>query len=141
MGRSPLGAVVDENAAGHAQLERILAAEGVGVERFDLPHDRGPGHVLHLLKRGLLVADDLAVVYEPLAPAPLLEALDERGVRRVACPPEEYETLGANVLAVAPGVCVAAEGNRTRGRRCSAPAARSSTGPSSSAAATAARPA
>lgn len=103
------------NAAAHAQLAPILAEEGVALERFDLPHHLGAAHVMHLLSVVSPVADDLAVVYEPLAPVTLLEALAERGVRRVRCPHEEYETLGCNVLAVAPGVCVMTDGNpRTR---------------------------
>ena len=61
------------------------------------------------------VADDLAVVFEPPAPVPLLEELDARGVRRVLVDPDEYETLGSNVLAVRPGVVVVVDGNpRTR---------------------------
>ena len=50
------------NAEGLRQLARILAAEGARLESVDLPHDRGPGHVLHLMSLISLVADDLAVV-------------------------------------------------------------------------------
>lgn len=99
------------NAAAHEQLGAVLAAEGAVLERFDLPHHLGAAHVLHLLSVISPVAIDLAVVFEPLAPVALIEALDARGIRRVACPPEELETQGTNVLAVAPGVCVMAEGN------------------------------
>jgi N-dimethylarginine dimethylaminohydrolase len=61
------------------------------------------------------VAEDLAVVFEPLAPVTLLEQLDERGIRRILVDPDEYETLASNVLAVRPGVVVAVDGNpRTR---------------------------
>jgi N-dimethylarginine dimethylaminohydrolase len=99
------------NGAAHRQLAELLRAEGVTVERFDLPHDRGPAYVLHLLSVVSPLADDLALVHEPLAPVALLEALDERGIRRVCCAPEELETQGCNVLAVAPGVVVLADGN------------------------------
>jgi N-dimethylarginine dimethylaminohydrolase len=100
------------NAEGHRQLAAILAAEGALLERCDLPHDRGPGHVLHLLSVVSPVADELAVVFEPLAPVPLLEELRARMIRWVAVDPDEYDTLGANVLAVRPGVVVMADGNR-----------------------------
>jgi len=61
------------------------------------------------------VADDLAAVFEPLAPVPLLEELDERGIRRVQVDAAELETQGGNLLAVRPGVVVMADGNpRTR---------------------------
>jgi N-dimethylarginine dimethylaminohydrolase len=103
------------NAEAHRQLAELVAADGVELLRADLPHDRGAAHVLHLLSVVSPVADDLAVVFEPLAPVPLLEELDARGVRRILVDPEEYETLGSNVLAVRPGVVVVADGNpRTR---------------------------
>ena len=97
------------NAAAHAQLARLLEPEGVRVERFDLPNHRGPEHLLHLLSVVSPLTDDLAVVFEPLMPVPLVEALDERGVRRVHCDPDEFELQGCNVLAVKPGVLVMAD--------------------------------
>jgi dimethylargininase len=99
------------NAEAHRQIAAILEREGATIERCDLPHDRGAGHVLHLLSVVSPVADNLAVVFEPLAPVPLLELLDERGIRRVPIDPDEYETIGCNVLAVRPGVVVVADGN------------------------------
>jgi dimethylargininase len=103
------------NAEAHRQLAAILEREGAVLERCDLPHDRGPAHVLHLMSVVSPVAEDLAVVFEPLAPVSLLEALRARSIRWIAVDPEEYATLGANVLAVRPGVVVLADGNpRTR---------------------------
>jgi len=73
------------NAEGLHQLGRILAAEGASLVPFDLPHDRGPGHVLHLMSLISPVADDLA------------------------------ETMGCNVLAVEPRRVLMVDGNpRTR---------------------------
>lgn len=103
------------NAEAHRQLAAVLGAEGAVLERCDLPHDLGPGHVLHLLSVVSPVTEDLAVVFEPLAPVPLLEELRARMIRWLAVDPEEYATLAANVLAVRPGVVVMADGNpRTR---------------------------
>ncbi|HUA42153.1 MAG TPA: arginine deiminase family protein [Streptosporangiaceae bacterium] len=99
------------NAAGVHQLREILAAEGVVVSSADMPHDRGPEHVLHLMSVISPVAHDLAVVYPPLAPVPLMQELAMRGVRIVAVPPAEYETMACNVLAVRPGVVVMLTGN------------------------------
>src|SRR5439155_20460891 len=99
------------NAEAHRQLEPILAREGVSLERFDLPHHRGRAELLHLLSVVSPVADDLAAVFEPLAPVPLLEALDERGIRRILVDPDELSTQGSNLLAVRPGVVVMADGN------------------------------
>lgn len=108
------------NAEAHRQLAELLAPEGIAVERFDLPHDRGRAHVLHLMSVISPVAPDLAVVFEPMCPVPLLEALVERGIARVCVDPDEYETLGCNVLPVRPGVVVLAEGNPTTTARLAA---------------------
>ncbi len=103
------------NAEALTQLAAILAGEGVTLEPVDLPHDRGPGHVLHLMSLISPVAADLAVVYPPLAPVRLMEALADRGVNVIAVDAEEYHTMGCNVLAVAPGRVVVVSGNpRTR---------------------------
>ncbi len=99
------------NAEGIRQLTQILAAEGTSLESVDLPHDRGPGHVLHLMSLISPVADDLAVAYPPLAPVALMEMLAERGVRVVAVTAGEYETMGCNVLAVEPWRVVMLNGN------------------------------
>ena len=97
------------NAAAHAQLAEILGREGVTVERADLPHHRGAAHVMHLMSVVSPVAPDLAVVFEPLAPVPLLEMLAERDVRTGPADPDELDDQGCNVLAVRPGVVVMAD--------------------------------
>jgi dimethylargininase len=103
------------NAEGLRQLAQILAAEGTSLEPVDLPHDRGPGHVLHLMSLISPVAGDLAVVYPPLAPVALMETLGERGIGVVAVDDGEYATMGCNVLAVGPRRVVMLNGNpRTR---------------------------
>ncbi len=105
------------NAAAHERLSALLAADGVRVERFDLPHFLGPAHVLHLMSVCSPVAEDLAVVHPPIAPVPLLEALAERGVRTLEVHPDEFDTQGGNVLADRPGVVVMPAGNPvTQGR-------------------------
>jgi N-dimethylarginine dimethylaminohydrolase len=103
------------NAAAHEQLRTILAPRGVTLERVDLPHDRGPAHVLHTMSFISPIAPDLAVVFEPLMPVPLVELLAERQIRTIPVEAGEYETMACNVLAVRPGVVVAVDGNpRTR---------------------------
>lgn len=97
------------NAAALRQLEAVLAEEDAALERFDLPHAGGPDELLHLLSVVSPMAADLALVFEALAPVALLEALDERGIRRLRCEPEELELQGCNVLAIEPGVVVAAD--------------------------------
>ena len=96
------------NNAGARQLSGIVGGD---VRVFDLPFWHGPGDLLHLLSVISPVADDLAVVYPPLLPAGLWELLGDIGIRLIGVPDEEMPTLGCNVLAVRPGVCVVAEGN------------------------------
>jgi N-dimethylarginine dimethylaminohydrolase len=99
------------NAAAIEQLRPMLAADGVSIEVFDLPHDLGPEFCLHLMSVVSPVREDLAVVFERLAPIALLQALASRGIDYVAVPEEDYLSLGCNVLAVRPGVVVMAKGN------------------------------
>jgi dimethylargininase len=93
------------------QLREILTADGIVLESVDLPHDRGPEHVLHLMSFISPLADDLAVVYPPLAPVALMETLAERGIAVVPVSPAEYETMACNVLAVEPRLLVMLDGN------------------------------
>jgi N-dimethylarginine dimethylaminohydrolase len=103
------------NAEALRQLAGLLAPEGITVESVDVPHDRGPDHVLHLMSFISPLAGDLALVYPPLAPVALMQTLAGRGVTVVAVPAEEYETMACNVLAVRPRQVVMLDGNpRTR---------------------------
>jgi N-dimethylarginine dimethylaminohydrolase len=93
------------------QLRGILAADGVRVEVFDVPHDMGPEYCLHLMSVISPIREDLAVVYERLAPVALLRALARRGIEWVTVDDEEYVTLGCNILAVRPGVVLMGQRN------------------------------
>jgi len=106
-----VGRTYRTNRAAIDQLTAILAPIGVTVERFDMPHDLGPEYCLHLMSVVSPVREDLAVVYQRLAPVALLQALAERGIETISVPEEDYLSLGCNILAVAPGVVVIAEGN------------------------------
>jgi len=99
------------NAAGVAQMRTIMAAEGVTVLSVDLPHDLGPGHVLHLMSFLSPVAEDLAVLFPPLAPVALMETLADRGVTVIAVDAGEYAAMACNVLAVRPRQVIMLEGN------------------------------
>jgi len=103
------------NAEALRQLTGIFAAEGAALTSVDLPHDRGPAHVLHLMSLISPVAGDLAVVYPPLAPVALMQMLADRGIQVVPVDADEYETMGCNVLAVEPRRVVVVDGSpRTR---------------------------
>jgi N-dimethylarginine dimethylaminohydrolase len=82
-----------------------------------LPHWRGPADVFHLMSILSPIDRDLALVYSPLMPVPFREALLTRGIELVEVPEREFETMGCNVLAVAPRTCVMLAGNpQTRSR-------------------------
>jgi N-dimethylarginine dimethylaminohydrolase len=54
-------------------------------------------------------------VYSPLLPVPFREWLLDRGIQLVEVPDEEFETMGTNVLTLAPRRCLMLSGNpRTR---------------------------
>jgi N-dimethylarginine dimethylaminohydrolase len=94
------------NRAGARALARLVEPEGVSVETYDLPHDQGPGQVLHLQSFLSGVAEGLCVIYEPLAPVRLLQDLRARGVDWIAIDRDSYMAMGCNVLAIRPGVVV-----------------------------------
>lgn len=103
------------DAAGSAAL--AAAFPGVDVITFDLPHHHGAGEVMHLMSLISPLDRDLALVYPPLAPVRLLQLLAEREIEAIAVPDEEFETMGANVLALAPRVALALEDNDETRRR------------------------
>jgi dimethylargininase len=103
------------NVAGIGAIRRLLP--GVDVHAFHLPHFHGRGEVLHL--RSLLnpVAPKLVVAYLPLMPVPLVELLEQRGLRIVDVPDDEFETMGPNVLGLPGGRALALAGNRVTKQR------------------------
>ena len=103
------------NATGAAQIAVALPA--VDVLTVDLPHHRGRGEVLHLLSLISPLDDDLALVYLPLLPVRLVQLLEKRGVRMVEVPDGEFESMGCNVLALAPRVGLALDGNSETRKR------------------------
>ncbi len=103
------------NGAGIAAIAAAIPA--VDVIALDLPHADGPGSVLHLMSVISMIDDDLAVVYPRLAPVRLLQLLAERGVRTIEVPDEEFDTMGPNVLALAPRGALVADGNPETRRR------------------------
>jgi len=99
------------NVEGLRQLRRILQPLNVNLVPVPLPHHRGPQACLHLMSLISLVDRDLAVIYQPLLPVPFLQSLLDRGIRLVKVPDAEFDTMGANVLALAPRRGLMLEGN------------------------------
>lgn len=100
------------NAEGIRQLRQLLHGFAEVVE-VDLPHFRGPADVFHLMSIFSPIAEQAAVVYSPLMSVRFRELLVARGFELIEVPEEEFDRLGCNVLALAPGHCLIAEGNPT----------------------------
>lgn len=98
------------NDDGIHQLQELVGRD-VNVVVVDLPHYRGQSEVFHLMSIISPVDADLAVVYSPLMPVRFREWLLARGIRLVEVLDEEFETMGGNVLAIAPRECVMLDGN------------------------------
>ena len=113
-----MGQGLRTNAEGIRQLRAVLADSAdsnVQLHVVPLPDWRGPQDVMHLMSLVSPVDVDLAVVYSKLLPAAFSRVLQDRGYRLVDVPDEEFESMGTNVLALAPRVCVMVKGNpRTR---------------------------
>ncbi len=105
------------NDEGIRQFRALLGGDIDACITVPLPHWRGPDDVFHLMSILSPVDTDLAVVYSPLLPVPLRELLVDRGVRLVDVPDEEFGSMAANVLAVAPRRCVMLDGNPVTRRR------------------------
>jgi len=103
------------SSEGISAVERLLP--GVEVLAFDLPHWRGREEVMHLMSLLSPLADDLVVAYPPLLPVRLAQLLEERGIEIVPVPDEELESMGTNVLALAPRAALAVDGNPETRRR------------------------
>ena len=105
------------NASGIAQLRALLGDSIDELVEVPLPHWRGPADVFHLMSIISPVDPDLAVVYAPLLPVPFRDWLLARGITLVEVPDEEFDGMGANVLALGPRRCLVLEGSpRTRQR-------------------------
>jgi N-dimethylarginine dimethylaminohydrolase len=99
------------NAEGIRQLRDIVSADGVEVIEAPLPHGDGPGDVLHLMSMLSPVAEHRLLVYSRLLAVPFRKRLLDLGFELLEVPDEEYPTMATNVLALAPGKCLALPGN------------------------------
>ena len=99
------------NAEGLRQLREALAGLGITIIPVELPYYVGAEACLHLLSLISIMDHKLAVVYPPLLSVPFWQYLQEHSLRLIEVVPEEFETMGPNVLALAPGRCVMLEGN------------------------------
>jgi N-dimethylarginine dimethylaminohydrolase len=100
-----------------AGVDALAALAGLDIVTFDLPNWHGEGEVMHLLSLLSPLADDLVVAYPRLLPSRLAQLLAERGIEIVEVPAEEFDSMGANVLALSPRVALVVDGNPETRRR------------------------
>ena len=99
------------NEEGIRQLKSLLEPKGIEVIVVELPHYKGKEDVFHLMSILSPVDKNLAVVYSPLMPIKFRNELLQRGIQLIDVPDGEFESMGCNVLAVAPRDCLMVDGN------------------------------
>ena len=99
------------NEEGIEQLKSMLEPKGIEVIVAELPHYKGKNDVFHLMSILSPVDKDMAVVYSPLMPIKFRNTLLDRGFQLIEVPDEEFDSMGCNVLAIAPRTCVMVNGN------------------------------
>lgn len=99
------------NEEGISQLKELLQPKGIEIIVVELPHYKGESDVFHLMSILSPVDKNLAVVYSPLMPIKFRNELLERGFQLVEVPEQEFDSMGCNVLAVAPRDCLMVAGN------------------------------
>ncbi len=99
------------NEEGIDQLKNLLEPKGIEIIVVELPHYKGKEDVFHLMSILSPVDKDLAVVYSPLMPIKFRNELLQRGFHLIEVPEEEFESMGCNVLAIAPRKCMMVDGN------------------------------
>jgi len=99
------------NEAGISQLKALLEPKGIKVIVAELPHYKGKEDVFHLMSIFSPIDKNLAVVYSPLMPIKFRNELLKRDFDFIEVPEEEFESMGCNVLAIAPRHSVVVDGN------------------------------
>ena len=106
-----IGVGYRSNAEGIRQFRELLGNLVDEVISVSLPHWTGPSDCLHLMSNVSPIDHDLYLVYSRLLSVSFRQYLIERQINLVEVPDEEYDSMGCNVLAVAPRKCIMIEGN------------------------------
>lgn len=110
-GTVALGLGFRTNQEGIEQFKSLTKGFIDTVIVVPLPYAGGPGECLHLMSLISMLDHDLALVYSQYMPVFFRKHLENKGIRLIETPEKEYKTLGGNVLALAPGKCIAIAGN------------------------------
>ena len=106
-----IGVGYRSNAEGIRQFGELLGNLVDEVISVSLPHWTGPGDCLHLMSNISPIDHDLYLVYSRLLPIPFRKYLLHRQIQLIEVPDEEYDSMGCNVLALAPRKVIMIEGN------------------------------
>lgn len=99
------------NEEGINQFKRLTQEFVPDVISVPLPHWNGAADVFHLMSIISPIDVNLAVVYSRLMPVTFRNLLLERGMKLVELPDEEFDSMGCNILTLAPGKVLMLEGN------------------------------
>jgi N-dimethylarginine dimethylaminohydrolase len=99
------------NESGIRQLKDLCSEPVDEFVVVPLPHWKGPNDVFHLMSIISPIDHNLAVVYSRLLPIPFRERLINRKIKLLEVPDSEFQTMGCNILAIAPRKCIMLSGN------------------------------
>lgn len=99
------------NSEGIRQFEKLLGNQVDDVISVPLPHWTGPGNCLHLMSNVSPIDHNIFLVYSRLLPVSFRKYLLNRQIKLIEVPDEEYDSMGCNVLAVAPRKVIMIKGN------------------------------
>ena len=99
------------NKEGIKQLKHLLSDQVENVISVPIPHWSGPEDCLHLMSNISPIDHNIFLVYSRLLPVPFRKYLLDRNIELIDVPDEEYESMGCNVLAVAPRKVIMINGN------------------------------
>ncbi len=99
------------NFEGIKQLKHLLSDQVQDVISVPIPHWNGPKDCLHLMSNLSPIDHNLYLVYSRLLPVSFIKYLLDRNIELIDVPDEEYESMGCNVLAVAPRKVIMISGN------------------------------
>jgi len=99
------------NREGIEQLRYLLSDQVETVISVPMPHWTGPQDCLHLMSNLSPIDHNLYLVYSRLLPVSFRKYLLDQNIELIDVPDEEYESMGCNVLAVAPRKVIMISGN------------------------------
>ena len=99
------------NLEGINQLKSILGSDVDTIIPVALPPWTGPEDCLHLMSNVSPIDSNLFLVYSRLLPVSFRQYLLDRKIELIEVPDEEYDSMGCNVLAIAPKKVIMLSGN------------------------------